>query len=279
MSWNKSDGNMQEGDRGIPTSKAKIWIGLLSLLLFAVCGIVIIIFVAGKSDVKAPATSQTKNDLPVVEPKRSILKTNIVASAVVKEKTNAVERWRGRIITGRKVETNQQIIVETIYTDDGKSHLWYHEPMMNVLPTAADQLLAMMTATDSGTGAPPLPAMPNFENEFGDALKRQIVIEPEDSPKVREVKERVIAARKEMLDLMAQGIPAQDVIKEYQLMQENNATLRMDAVRRVQEFLSLGDTEGATKLCEEYNKVLRQAGIMEIEIPNRKNRIRKELKK
>lgn len=279
MSWNKGEGNTHERVRGQLPGKTQVWKVFLASVLFAGCGIVAMIFVMGKDDAKTPVTTQAKKGKSVVEPKRLIPQTNIVASVVAKEKTNVVERWQGHVITGRKVVTNQQIIIETIYTDDGKSHLWYHEPMMNVLPTAADQLLAMMTANDSGTGAPPLPAMPNFENEFGDALKQQILIESDDSPKVREVKERVIAARKEMLDLMSQGIPAQDVIKEYQHMQENNATLRMDAVRRVQEFLSSGDVEGAAKLCEEYNKVLRQSGIMEIEIPNRKERIRKELKK
>lgn len=238
------------------------------------------IFVSRKSDEKP--LPEVERNRPIVEVKQRPVQNNKAVDeppGKVDIATNSVEQWLGHAVVKRTVETNQQIIVETIFTDDGKRHLWYHEPHQNILPSAADQLLAMMTSDDTGTGAPPLPDMPNFEEEFVKALGTEIVIEPDDSPKVKEIKERVIAARQELNDLMSQGIPAQDVIKEYKRVQEDNATVRLEAVERVQALLAAGDAEEAQRLCDEYNNVLRKAGIMEIELPQKRERIRKEIQK
>ena len=101
----------------------------------------------------------------------------------------------------------------------------------------------------------------------GDALKKPIVINNDDSKEVREVKERVRAARKEMLELIAEGKSANDVIREWQQMQEDNATVRLDAATKVRELLDQGDREGAEQLCKKYNEILEKSGIMKLELP------------
>jgi len=176
------------------------------------------------------------------------------------------EEWLGQPVVRHEYKTNNTLVVETIYTADGKKHKYYHDERENALPTSADQMLAMMTA-NNGFGAPPLPQVNNFENDFADALKIPIEILPTDSKEIKELKERVIAARKEMLDLMAEGFSANDVIKDWEKMQEDNVSVRLDAVRKVKEFLKEGDRESAQILCDEYNKVLERAGIMKIELP------------
>ena len=179
------------------------------------------------------------------------------------------EEWLGQPVVRHEYKTNNTLVVETIYTVDGKKHKYYHDERENALPTGADQMLAMMTA-NNGFGAPPLPQMNNFENDFADALKIPIEILPTDSKEIKELKERVIAARKEMLDLMAEGFSANDVIKDWEKMQEDNVSVRLDAVHKVKEFLKEGDRESAQILCDEYNKVLERAGIMKIELPPEK---------
>lgn len=179
------------------------------------------------------------------------------------------EVWLGQPVMKHEYKTNNTLVVETIYTADGKKHKYYHDERENALPTGADQMLAMMTA-HNGFGAPPLPQMNNFENDFADALKLSIEIAPTDSKETKELKERVIAARKEMLDLMAEGFSANDVIKDWEKMQEADVSVRLDAVRKVKEFLKEGDRESAQILCDEYNKVLKRAGIMKIELPPEK---------
>ena len=177
------------------------------------------------------------------------------------------ELWLGKEVKEHRVVTNNTMVVETFVTVDGKIHKYYHDERENVLPSAADQMLALMTAPDDGFGAPPLPAMVNFEDEFGSAIRTEIVVEESDSAEVKALKERVIAARKELLDLMARGVRANDVVKEYARMQKDNATIRFEAAKGVRELLDEGDVEGAKELCARYNEVLKRADIMQIEIP------------
>lgn len=175
--------------------------------------------------------------------------------------------WLGKEVREHRVVTNNTLIVETFVTADGKTHKYYHDERENILPSAADQMLALMTSNDDGFGAPPLPHVGNFEDAFGDALKHEIVINENDSKEVKELKERVIAARKELLDLMAQGVDANDVVAEYKRTQEDNSTIRFEAAKAIREMLDAGDIEGAKELCTKYNEVLERAGIMRIEIP------------
>ena len=177
------------------------------------------------------------------------------------------EFWLGKEVKEHRVVTNSALIVETFVTADGKTHKYYHDERENILPSAADQMLALMTSADDGFGAPPLPHVGNFEDAFGDALKHEIVINENDSKEVKKLKERVIAARKELLDLMGQGVNANDIVAEYKRTQEDNSTIRFEAAKAIREMLDAGDVEGAKELCSKYNEVLERAGIMTIEIP------------
>lgn len=178
------------------------------------------------------------------------------------------ELWLGREVKEYRAVTNGTLVVETFVTTDGKVHKYYHDERENALPSAADQMLAIMTTPDDGFGAPPLPHIDDFENAFGKAMQTEIVVEESDSAEVKAVKERVIAARKELLGLMAQGVNANDVVAEYRKAQEDNATIRFDAAKGVRELLDAGDLEAAKALCAKYNEVLERANIMPIEIPD-----------
>jgi len=205
-------------------------------------------------------------------PKPPVRGSKGVSAVSQPDATNAVpqapELWLGREVKEHRVITNGTLVVETFVTTDGKVHKYYHDERENVLPSAADQVLAMMTAPDDGFGAPPLPHIDNFEDAFGDALQKEIVVNESDSAEVKALKERVIAARKELLDLMAQGVNANDVVAEYKRTQEDNATIRFDAAKGVRELLDAGDIDAAKELCAKYNEVLERANMMPIEIPD-----------
>ena len=204
-------------------------------------------------------------------PKPSERASNDTVAVSQPEATNSVsparELWLGREVKEHRAVTNGTLVVETYVTTDGKVHKYYHDEREKVLPSAADQMLALMTAPDDGFGAPPLPHVENFEDAFGEALKKEIVVRESDTAEVKALKERVIAARKELLDLMAQGVNANDVVAEYKRAQEDNATIRFDAAKGVRELLDGGDIAAAIKLCDKYNEVLNRANIMPIEIP------------
>ena len=67
------------------------------------------------------------------------------------------ELWLGKEVKEHRVVTNNTLIVETFVTADGKTHKYYHDERENILPSAADQMLALMTSSDDGFGGPPLP--------------------------------------------------------------------------------------------------------------------------
>ena len=217
---------------------------------------------------RGKAADSTKA-IPAVKPalRRPAPGTNAAASAVAK--TN--EYWLGVEVDHRKADTNGDLIVETIYTKDGKSHIYYHDTRPKVFEHSTDQILALATA-DAPGGAPPLPMVSNFENEFARSLKTEIVVSEEDPPNIREMKERVRAARKEMLELMAEGMSADEVLRKATEQRESDAAIRMEAVRLVKQMLDEGDREGAEELCAKYNEALENMGIMKIELPGDRRR-------
>jgi len=256
-------------DRAEKKADRSLLLRIASIVL-AIIGLCAISFLLLHVD-KTPSGDQETKSPPKI--KLQSAKVETVAKpqvpATVSEENEVVvsnETWLGQPVVKHEHKTNNTLIVETIYTADGKKHKYYHDQREEALPSGADQILAMMTA-NNGFGAPPLPQISNFENDFGDAIKIPIEINDTDSKEIKELKERVIAARKELLDLMAEGYSANDVIKDWERMQEDNATVRMEAVRNVRELLKEGDREGAQALCDEYNKVLEKAGIMTIELP------------
>ncbi len=266
MSWNRANINNGTTSRSISSRATGILVVAAAL---AVVGGSVFLF----SNRNARPTTEEK---PVVKGKIKEQEPSIPGQKDSKPDTenaedkpvpSAPKTWLGQEIKGYAAVTSGATIVETFVTADGKTHKYYHDTRENVLPSAADQILAIMTAENDGFGAPPLPNVGNFEDAFGDALKHKIVIEKDDTDEIRLIKERVLAARKELLDLMAQGVNANDVIEEYRRTQEDNATVRLDAALKVNDLLKAGDIKGAKELCAKYNEVLTSANIMNIEIP------------
>lgn len=176
--------------------------------------------------------------------------------------------WQGRKVERRIVETNGTTVVETIYTDDGKCHQYYRKTEKPVLDNASDQILALATAENHGGVLPPLPGVgPNFKYAFAESLKKEIVVNEDDPDAVKALKERVKQARQEMLEAIAQGMTAEEVLAEHRKMQEHNASMRMEAVKGLREYLDKGDAEGAKAYCAKVNEALDGMGMMRIELP------------
>ena len=258
----------EERDKRTKRSYVGIYAALTVLCaVTATCGY---FFLRPREQSKKDEYTRTKKPIKAVSKQNlNAPKDTIAASQhrVINSVSLARELWLGREVKEHRVVTNGTLVVETYVTTDGKVHKYYHDERENILPSAADQVLALMTEQDDGFGAPPLPHIENFENAFGEALRTEIVVNESDSAEVKALKERVIAARKELLDLMAQGVNANDVVAEYQRAQEDNATIRFDAAKGVRELLDTGDVAAAIELCEKYNEVLNRANIMPIEIP------------
>lgn len=213
-----------------------------------------------KEEVPLVSLNNTEEESPVV--------TNTSNQAsVVKKEEESLGLWLGVPVVKKEVVTNGTYVVSTYYTKDGKSHKHYHNTRDEILPSGVDQILAIMTQGDDGLGAPPLPLMTNLENEIADALKKDIVIKDSDSDEIKAMKERVKSARKELMELMAQGVSPEEIVKEYNRVQEYNAEVRLLAVQDVKALLDEGRREDAQIAADKYNAELQKMGLMIIELP------------
>lgn len=271
MAWNKpseKQANQKNGAAKAPSVAKGALCGLV--VVVAAMAVGYFLLTGGKTSHKVESDKKAPKTIAEVTPAAAV--TNRQAAkeqkAPVQAKEDGVpEMWQGQRVVKHTSVTNNTLVFEKFYTADGKVHGYYHDERAKALPTGADQILAIMTGADSGVGAPPLPHVKDFEKEFGRALKQEIVINDNDPPEVKEVKERVIAARQELVQLMSEGQSANDVLDNWRRMQEDNATVRLDAVRKVREMLDAGDRAGAKELCDSYNKILEKSGIMKIELP------------
>jgi hypothetical protein len=167
----------------------------------------------------------------------------------------------GRRIVGISATTNADgTVVERIRTDDGKLHSKVYSVAEPVFTSGTDQLLAMAVAGDAD--GPPMPAVTKAdEQRFLESLKKPIEILETDTPDVRALKEKVIQARADMVELLAQGRSFADVLAEHQKLQAENAAVRRDVAKELRSLMDSGDTAAALEYRKRMNAALEQMGI------------------
>lgn len=282
MAWNRSDseGTSPEHARKRQSSangsRKGFSAAAVSVLLIVIFGGVIAWYLFDNEN--GDQTPQTKVQ-PVAKavptkPGNHSTTTVIEKVAVSEVKSKEPEKWYGVEIAQRTVKTNGTMVIERIRTVDGKTHAYFHDDAPPVFETAADQILALATCDDPL--APPLPMGGGFEESFAKALKKEIIINDDDSDDVKEVKQRVIQARKDMAAMMAQGMSANEVLKQNEELRKHNYESREIAVQGLMEYLEKGDLEGAQNYCDTMNQALDSMGIMRIEIPEKRERRKKQ---
>ena len=271
--WNKPTEKPVETKKAAkPTLKH----GLIAGGVVAVLGcVLLLVFSGGDGAPKAKAEKKPgviKEVKPVARTATNAV-SETQSDAATAQKTQK-RIWQGSEIVREKVFTNDTTVVETYWTADGKKHKYIHSTVKPVFENGADQVLALATADTTGNG-PPLPGLgKNFEDRFGKAVQKEIVINDDDSDDVKEVKQRVIEARKNLLAAMSEGRRAEDVIAEDRAVKQEETALRNVAVEGLKEYLRNGDAEGAAAYCEQMNKKLDEMGLMRIEIPQKRGKVR-----
>ena len=114
---------------------------------------------------------------------------------------------------------------------------------------------------------PPLPNNAFSEKEFRESLKTPIVINPDDPKEVKELKERIIAARESMLKMLDEGMSVNDILREHENIVRENAKTRKDAMDELKQIIAEGDIDGAIKYRTMVNLALQQMGIAELTTP------------
>ncbi|MCQ2367839.1 MAG: hypothetical protein MJ109_02365 [Kiritimatiellae bacterium] len=174
-----------------------------------------------------------------------------------------------RIVAVISCTTNSSLgqICEYYKTADGKTHKVYRASKPPIFKYQTDQLLAMALCGDDKRGIPPLPVGRNLDKEFMNSLKTPIVIDPDDSPSVVEQKERVIEARKQVDELMREGIGFSQILLEHQKLLSSNKKFRDEMIREIKKINEEGDPESTQRALDTVNASLRAMGISEIDAP------------
>ena len=158
-------------------------------------------------------------------------------------------------------------ICERYQTADGKTHKIYRPSKPPLFKHQTDQLLAMALAGDDRRSAPPLPLGRNLDKEFLESLKTPIEISPDDPPDIVARKEAVIAARKQVDELMRQGIGFTQILADHQKLMSENKQIRDEMIREIKQYNAESDRESTQKALDSVNAALENMGITPIEMP------------
>ena len=160
-------------------------------------------------------------------------------------------------------------IISRYETEDGKKHMviGYIEPKVEM--SAADQLLAMATASMGGgmAPAPPVPGASISERQFRETVEKPIAIEDNDTAEVKALKERINASRAEALALLDSGVSASRIFEEHQKLALENDQIRVKCQNELNDLVKNGDTEGAHQYLTTMSAALGQMGIAPLKMP------------
>lgn len=179
----------------------------------------------------------------------------------------ALTEYRGQKVVGYIVNTNADgTIIERYRMSDGNTHSIVTDPPP-VFENSSDQILAMALSVPQGGELPPLPIPPTMEKDFLASLSKPIVISEEDSDAVRKLKEDVIAARKDIQELLKSGGSTAEILQEHRKLLNENTATRNQVIKELRAIIDSGDIAGAEKYVRTMNVALGQMGIMEISMP------------
>ena len=136
-----------------------------------------------------------------------------------------------------------------------------------IFKTSTDQVLAMVADMAEGKDMPPLPLDDNFEREFVASLKQPIVINKDDSEKVKALKMKVAQLRAELDERASQGEPMVRILKDFQENMVKDYKMRDELRQEVKKMIETDGRETAQQYCNKVNESLRQLGIKEIDMP------------
>ena len=190
----------------------------------------------------------------------------LAAANVVKAKPIAQRAVPAKSPEGKlaKAVTNKTgTVIEDYTLPDGTTRRVIRPPRQ-VWDNAADQLIAMAVSIQAGFEAAPMPEGVSDE-EFRRALKKPIVINADDSEKLKELKKTVREARNVILDEMTRtGKSFEEIVQTHHADMNAGTRLYHDAVKGLEEVRKTGTPEDVNVYITAMNAVLQQAGAKEL---------------
>ena len=231
---------------------------------------------ARTTPVEKPATSAKPKTTPrkpaEIKPERVVPATTNAATAQPAPAPDAaqpVEMYLGSEVVRRTFTTNTTgFVIERIFTADGKSHRKTHYPKSPFKATTDQYLAEAVSKSDGGlTPLPNLKNEKNLERDFLESLKEPIEIKDDDNEKLRELKTRVMIARESMRQQIEAGASFAEALETNRRLGNENADVRIDALRELKEILAKGDRAGAKRYMVTINAALQQMGIEPLKTP------------
>lgn len=170
---------------------------------------------------------------------------------------------------GRKViktKTNQWIAVDICIMPNGVRRKVRRNVSKQLFSSVTDQVLLQAISTGGDEVGPPIPFSEDMEEDFIESLKKPIVINEDDTPEQRELKEQVIAAREAVIDHINNGRSFFDAVNEHIAAQASNQSARETVMDAVEELKANGESDLIEKYLEESNKILENMGASPITI-------------
>ena len=171
--------------------------------------------------------------------------------------------YLGQEVVRTEITTNGGIVVERLYTADGKRHRINHVPP-SIFKHASDEYLGIILSTPPGMPMAPLPDLSrdgNIEKAFLESLKEPIEINDDDSEETKEIKLKVMAARESMDALLRQGIGFAKVLEQERQIHNENVTVRAQVIAEYGELVRKANTEDAETYRTKINEQLEKMGI------------------
>jgi hypothetical protein len=249
-----------------------------SKCLFWCCGLLLLGAVAyiltGNSIPELPENKARLGEKQSNPPKRAVrTDSNPVGIKSCTNSTKEAERSvNKRIYLGSEVlrsefTTNGNIIIERLFTADGKRHRINHMPP-SVFKNASDEYLAIFLSTPPGAPMVPFPDLSHdggIEKAFLESLNDEIMIDPNDSPSTKDIKAKVIAAREAMDAMMKQGLTFVAALENERLLHNENQTIHAQVRAEYAALIRNADLEAAEQYRLKVNEALKNLGIEEIQ--------------
>lgn len=168
---------------------------------------------------------------------------------------------------GRKViksNTNEWMVIDICIMPNGVRRKVRRNISKQLFHSATDQILLQAISTGNDELGPPIPFSEDMEEEFLQSLSKPIVINDDDTPEQRELKEMVQIARETVIDQINEGRTFFDAVSDHLAMQESNQFAREAAMSAVEELKENGDSHLIEEYLEDANTVLEKMGASPI---------------
>ena len=266
MSWNRPIEKKEPvKERGANIAWKR---GLLCAVIVIVGSVGAWLFLSsGDKPVLEPTTKKTAGRIKTVEPAATPKSVEVKTNDVPKVDENDPRR----IVQVMSCTTNNSVglIIEVVKRADGSTCEIRRPSHKPVFKYGTDQLLAMMLCQGKNHSIAPIPLRSGkgMDKAFLKSLEEPIVINDDDSDRVKEQKQTVIEARTQIKEMMDQGFHFSDILADHRRLFNENLDIRRKAMKELNEIHASGDAEGERKYRLKIDAALQQMGIEPLDDP------------